>query len=227
ESGRIINRVPRPGAEGLQSQPLDASETSERSIHAGEQSKAIGEPVTVRPLNWEASNDVPNSWTRTGHAYRGMEAAEFNATVGKGLPIASLNRYSLASEGTNFSEHADTAEGYVNFGRSDPRKTGQPTYVVEVLRGDNWKPNRQGYLESHEPISTDKITRIWRMDANDGSVIASPIDVNTTLGRDSQPSSTIAPSNLLKSKQPAPLSADTLTSTSNLSTGELGPASDF
>lgn len=121
--------------------------------------------------------DALNNLVRPNHAYRGMTSAEFEATVKGQGHIQSRNDSSFSSEGTSFSERPEDAESYVNSGRDDPRKTGKPTYLVEVARSSALEPNRQGYLYAREPIASKDITRIWEMRDVGGKVQASEIPV--------------------------------------------------
>lgn len=127
------------------------------------------QPITIRPAGWEAATDVVDTWTRPGHLYRGMTEEEYMAHMDKGY-IQSTGRYSHASEGTNFSHDAAVAESYINFGRDDPRRTGKPTYLVEIPQGDMRK-SRDGYYKTHKPIPTSDMARVWRFDAQDGAVV--------------------------------------------------------
>lgn len=126
----------------------------------------------IRPVGWQAQNDIPASFTRPGHLYRGMTEQEYLAHKKAGY-IQSTGRYSFAEEGTNFSDRADDAEGYVNFGREDPRKTGRPNYLIEVRNDPSvftlW---RDGYYKTPQRIPLGCITRVWIMFAKDGAIVA-------------------------------------------------------
>jgi hypothetical protein len=129
-------------------------------------------PAVVRPDGWEAANDVPSGWTRPGHAYRGMTESEYLSHSSSGSIKSNLS-YSHESEGTSFSEDAPTAESYVNYGRDDPRKTGRPTYLVEVRRGPTFYLDTDGYWKSREPVPMSDVVRTWRMsDDGAGAVVA-------------------------------------------------------
>jgi hypothetical protein len=117
--------------------------------------------------------------TRPGHLYRGMTEVEYKATVGKRRGVRSRQDWSAEGEGTSFSLDFQTAEDYVNFGRTDPRKTGIPNYVVEV-RVDNVKRGKyrsfpdgpgsavltpDGYVKVADPgIPQSQVTNVWRME---------------------------------------------------------------
>jgi hypothetical protein len=123
----------------------------------------------ARPKGWNASSDDVRALTRRGHLYRGMTKAEYDATVGAGKGAESTGAYSHSSEGTNFAETFEDAESYANYGRSDPRATGEPTYVVEIV-GDGLSPSRDGYYKVPR-VGADKITRVWEMFPEDGAVL--------------------------------------------------------
>ena len=126
----------------------------------------------------EAGTDAVALLTRPGHAYRGMTAEEFNATVGQGRGIQSSQKWSLPNEGTSFAEDAPTAESYANFGRTDPRKTGEPTYLIEVERGEGLKPGKDGYLKGANPITQSDVRRVWKMEADpQGNVVARQVPI--------------------------------------------------
>lgn len=133
-------------------------------------------PLVIRPQGWDAATDAVSGLTRPGHLYRGMTEAEFNATVGSGRGVSSRQDYSVRGEGTSFSDDAAAAESYVNFGRDDPRKTGRPTYLVEVSAGpDVAFDRRDGYYKAAGEIPADRITRVLRMEGRDGAVVASDV----------------------------------------------------
>ena len=129
--------------------------------------------VIVRPVGWNAANDEPWEWTRRGHLYRGMSAAEYDATVGAGAGVRSDSRYCFNGEGTCFAEDAPSAESYINCGHTDPRKTGLPTYVVEIDADGSGaqQDRRDGYWKAPS-VPQDRARRVWRMSAEDGAVVA-------------------------------------------------------
>lgn len=132
--------------------------------------------TVLRPKNWNALGDegvkTLDSLKRPGHVYRGMEAAEYEATVGAGQGAKSSGRYSHKSEGTNFATHPADAESYVNFGRSDPRKTGRDTFIVEALQTPEMTVGRDGYVKA--PVAVTP-SRVWRIRASDGALILEDI----------------------------------------------------
>lgn len=134
-------------------------------------------PVVVRPEGWDAQHyEATQELTRAGYLYRGMTAREYNATVGAGRPVQSTGAYSFGIEGTNFADDFSTAEDYVNFGRDDPRRTGEATYVVEVDPTSlDIRRNRQGYYEAFEPVPLSQVTRVWRLEPQGGAVVAVPV----------------------------------------------------
>jgi len=128
--------------------------------------------VVIRPEGWRAANDVPSSWTRGGHLYRGMTEHEYKAHVRAGY-IQSTGAYSHSSEGTNFADDAHEAESYVNFGRDDPRKTRRSTYMIEVRnRPGVFEKWPDGYFKAQDPIPWSLVTRIWKMVGEDDAVVA-------------------------------------------------------
>jgi len=124
----------------------------------------------IRPVGWNAANDVPASWTRPGYLYRGITEDEFRFIETHGV-IRSTEQWSAPGEGTNFAEDADEAESYVNFGRTDPRKTGKPTYVIEVKKDARFKRWPDGYWKARE-VPASAITRVWAMIDEEGAVVA-------------------------------------------------------
>lgn len=133
--------------------------------------------AVIRPVGWNATSEsgmaLLRSMRRPGHFYRGMTNEEYEATVGRGMPVMSTGAYSYRSEGTSFAEDPEDAESYVNFGRDDPRITGRPTWLVEVAQTPSMKRDRDGYTKSREPVDT--ITRVWRMDGKKGKIVASEV----------------------------------------------------
>jgi hypothetical protein len=122
--------------------------------------------------------DVPETdlsfLERLGHVYRGVTEDEW-VFIGRTGMILSSGRYSLPGEGTSFGSIA-TAESYVNFGRDDPRKTGRPTYIVEIPRRFTTQ-DRDGYWKAKDPVPKAAITRAWRMNALGGFVIMKRVPV--------------------------------------------------
>ena len=126
--------------------------------------------IIVRPEGWEAVSDEAYdllSTTSSGYVYRGMTALEYENTVGSGNPIKSTGDYSFDFEGTSFTDDPGTAEGYVNFGRDDPRKTGISNYMVEVMRTDSMYLDRDGYIKDKEPVPLSAVTAIWEFSVDD------------------------------------------------------------
>lgn len=139
--------------------------------------KQVKESIVVRPEGWDAAVETVDGWKRAGHVYRGMEDEEYKATVAKGKAIKSIGRYSHPSEGTNFDDDPGGAESYVNFGRSDPRKTGKPNWMVEVKRVESMKRGSDGYWKSSDPVPVSDVTRIWRFSARSGAVVSDEVPV--------------------------------------------------
>ncbi len=139
--------------------------------------------VVIRPDGWGCANEVPEKWTRKGHLYRGMTGTEFEAHRRKGY-VMSTGKYSLAHEGTCFADDALSAESYANYGRDDPRKTGKSTYLIEVKNVPTlFKKDRDGYFKAPPGVSVpaNLITRVWKMSAKDGAVVAEPTVFRRTM----------------------------------------------
>lgn len=130
--------------------------------------------LVMRPEGWEATSDEAykalDQWKRSGHVYRGMDSREYQATVGRGKPVWSTGNWSHESEGTNFADHPGDAESYVNFGRTDPRKTGKPTYLVEVKRTPSMEKWPDGYIKSPDPVPYSEVKRVWEMYPENGEI---------------------------------------------------------
>ena len=135
--------------------------------------------TVMRPAGWEATGDegleALREWKRTGHVYRGMTAQEYDATVGRGKPVQSTGRHSFKSEGTNFADDPGDAESFANYGRDDPRKTGRPTYLVEVRRTPTMEQWPDGYIKAQAPIPHSQVARVWKMYADGGVLVAEQI----------------------------------------------------
>lgn len=120
--------------------------------------------LIVRPEGWESQSDEAYDkllQEYPGYVYRGMTSGEYNNTVGSGNPIQSSGDYSFDFEGTSFSEDPGTAEGYVNFGRDDPRKTGIPNYLVEVIKTDSMYKDSDGYIKDKKPVPISSVVSVW------------------------------------------------------------------
>lgn len=129
----------------------------------------------LRPVNQKATGDEGlqflASLSTKGFFYRGMTKAEYDATVGAGRGIRSTNRHSLSGEGTSFSEDAETAESYVNFGRDDPRVTGRSNFLVQVSAGPDIQKKPDGYWHALDSIPQDRVTGVWEMYPEDGAIL--------------------------------------------------------
>lgn len=137
--------------------------------------KTASAKVVIRPEGWRAANDVPDSWTRSGHLYRGMSEAEWRFIQSHKV-VRSNESWSAAGEGTNFSDDARDAESYTNFGSTDPRRTGKPNYLIEVKKTDIFKRWSDGYWKAVE-VPASLITRAWKMEAEGDEVVASLVHV--------------------------------------------------
>lgn len=135
------------------------------------QTTAGPQRIVMRPQGWEAASDDVYAITKPGHFYRGMTEDEFQATLGRGSGVQSRQDFSVANEGTSFSNKAEDAESYANYGRDDPRKTGRPTYLVEIAGEDGLRLDRDGYWKADGPITPDRITRLIRMAPENGAVV--------------------------------------------------------
>ncbi len=118
--------------------------------------------------------------TRPDHFYRGMTKAEYDATVGPGHGVQSRQDWSLPEggrpEGTSFAKDASDAESYVNYGQTDPRVTGEPTYLVEIRGKDGVNYDRRdGYYKAPDRIPHDRITRVYEMHGERDSIVARKI----------------------------------------------------
>ncbi len=142
--------------------------------YVGKLSNYLGtwDKEVIRPAGWSAANEVPFSWTRSNHLYRGMTEVEYEAHRAAGF-IRSTNKYSLPGEGTNFASDAPSAESYVNYGRDDPRRTGKATYLVEVQNEPTvFRAKQDGYYEAMDAVPWKLVTRVWRMWAERDAVLA-------------------------------------------------------
>jgi hypothetical protein len=130
---------------------------------APQQMGGLVRPMIIRDAGVRTGHDNVAGLTKPDHVYRGMEAAEFDATIGAGKGVRSRQDFSTPGEGTSWAKDAETAESYVNFGRSDPRVTDKPTYLVEAKGGEDLKLTRDGYLKTNQEIGRDRITRVIEM----------------------------------------------------------------
>ena len=144
-----------------------------------------GKGIIVRPKGLDAQSDgFDVAITRDGHFYRGMTEDEYLATVGRGAGVKSTGAYSVSNEGTSLSARADDAESYVNFGRDDPRKTGRPTYLIEVSSGPDIVPSQDGYAKAANTIPPQRVTRVFRMaDDGTGAIVAQEVGRATQYDR--------------------------------------------
>lgn len=151
-------------------------------IRIGELKRLIREAIMenagilLRPKEYQATTDEGFEWlsklNKSGTVFRGMANPEYRNTVGAGKPILSTMDFSFKHEGTSFTDDALTAESYANSGRSDPRKTGLSTYLIELKVTDTMKRDRDGYIKSVAPVPLSAITRIWEMKLEDGNIVA-------------------------------------------------------
>lgn len=132
-------------------------------------------PQMIRAVGHEAANNVVDAWTRVGYVYRGITEDEFLAHCHVGQ-IVSTGRYSLPGEGTTFSDDAAIAESAVNFGRDDPRRTGRPTFLLEVPVSEHFQRAPDGYYKTHDRLPLEAVSRVWRMEDRGGEIVATEID---------------------------------------------------
>ena len=181
---------PHPAVGGSRSTETQYRSTVEREINALEhRSNPVREDgsIVVRPdpdgtgdgsgvfggfLRSEGRAVADDGPSLPGHAYRGMEKAEYDATVGAGRGIQSRGDYSMPGEGTSLAKDFATAENYVNFGRSHPARTGEPTYLVEVEGGGELLPGMGGTdylrLPPGQEVAASKTRRVWEMQHEEG-----------------------------------------------------------
>lgn len=169
--GEIITEERDPTQEPTQMNPSKGHQPTPYQFVAEGSDTAI----VIRPEGWGASNDALREWTKPGHLYRGMTGAEYEATVGAGKGVISRQDFSVRGEGTSFAEDAETAESYVNSGRDDPRVTGKANYLVEIRKTEDIKRTRDGYYKSAKAVPMNQITRIWKMYARGGEVVAEEV----------------------------------------------------
>jgi hypothetical protein len=118
--------------------------------------------------------DALDALTRRGHFYRGMSEAELVQAFSRGY-FESDQRYCVPGEGTCFSLDAADAASYTNFGRTDPRKTGTPNFIVEVEAAPSIKIDRDGYPKVKRlPVSY--ATRVWAVFARGQSLVLEEVD---------------------------------------------------
>ena len=132
--------------------------------------KAADEGVIFREADADIGAEGMEGLNRPGRAYRGMEATEYDATVGSGGGATSRQDYSIADEGTSYADDIRDAESYVNFGRSDPRITGRPSYIVEVDATDLTR-SPDGYLKASGEVPPERIERVWKITDEDGALV--------------------------------------------------------
>jgi len=128
----------------------------------------------VRPEGWDAISEEfyeMFDFESSDYVYRGMTQTEYESTVGSGEPIKSNLSYSYSSEGTSFSKDPGDAESYINFGRDDPRKSGIPTYLIEVKVTDTMYQDSDGYIKDKNPVPISNVNAVWEFFDEDGDLI--------------------------------------------------------
>lgn len=92
--------------------------------------------------------------------YRGISQEELDFIERTG-EVKSNESYCVPGEGTCFDVSFSSAESYVNYGRSNPGRTGKSNYVIEIGRNEGTKVDpRDGYHKAPS-IPADRIKRIW------------------------------------------------------------------
>lgn len=117
--------------------------------------------------------------SRPGHFYRGMAEAEWNYIRSHGH-IKSDNRFCVKGEGTCFDKSLDSAEGYTNYGHTNPLRTGRPNYVVEVSTKALTEDKRDGYwktMDDEASIPKSEITRAWKFVPEGDKLVAYPASI--------------------------------------------------
>jgi len=148
--------------------PFVAGSTMRKVLGKG--AKAADERVVFREADSDIGAEGMEGLNRPGRAYRGMEAAEYDATVGSGSGVLSRQDYSTPGEGTSFADDIRDAESYANTGRSDPRITGRPNYIVEVDATDLTR-SPDGYLKASGEVPPERIERVWKITDEDGALV--------------------------------------------------------
>ncbi len=132
------------------------------------------------PEKWgvpsEEGREFLENMKKEGHAYRGMTSEEYNNTVAKGF-VKSRGDWSFEFEGTSFSERPGDGVSYANVGRTDPRKTGSPTYLIEVEVCCGMKRDRDGYIKTKERVPLENIMAIYEMYPEDDTIRIKKINI--------------------------------------------------
>lgn len=94
--------------------------------------------------------------------FRGITQPEHDSVV-RTQHVRSDESQSIKGEGTCFGDDWATADSYVNAGSSDPTKTGQNSYVLEVQHGPEIGMDKaDGYWKTPTPIHESRIKRAWQ-----------------------------------------------------------------
>lgn len=152
------------------------------TIKTAKELRKLGGTHQKEQMTWKGDLEPPKpgmvnytdrSWDQNKprpQVYRGVTSEEA-ASIAKSGEVKSTKRYSDPSEGTSFAQDYETADSYVNFGRDDPRKTGKPTYVLELDSGpDMFVDPRDYYVKAHLGVPINRVTRAWRYDPS-GAVV--------------------------------------------------------
>lgn len=106
-------------------------------------------------FNYDREYKAPSS------VFRGITAEEAES-IRKTGSIKSTGAFSHKSEGTSFAEDLATAESAVNFGRTNPAKTGKPNYVIQVAKSDDIEIDKRDYWpKAKEAVPAKRIEKVW------------------------------------------------------------------
>lgn len=107
---------------------------------------------------------------RPNHVYRGMSKAEYDATVAQGRGVQSDRRWCFENEGTCFATDPGSSAYYIFGGRTSPKITGEPVYLVEVAADSElMHKDTDSYVKTKDPagwIPMDHVTRSWEITYN-------------------------------------------------------------
>lgn len=183
----LVKRLLIPEDDAVEKAGFDPNQDRDESGRWSESGAGGGkQPSGSTPGHWQSRTimvrregeeagapEIDKMLTRPGHYYRSMTRAEYFATVAQKLGVKSRQDFSAPGEGTSFSDKASDAESYVNFGKDDPRKTGDPTYLIEVEGDAGMERGKDGYMKVKDEIPYSRVTQIYEMTgAKDGPIFA-------------------------------------------------------
>jgi len=118
---------------------------------------------------------------KPNHVYRGMSKEEFDTTIGQGKGLWSDKRCSFTGEGTCFAVEPRSAISYALSGYSNPKETGIPVYIVEVLATEELMfKDTDSYVKTKDLdlwVPQENVTRIFEMDAKNDDYYIKEIGV--------------------------------------------------